>query len=59
MNPVINRASTPVREHDAIWKQKVFGLGWTTQAPESAAEWLEISRKSKGVRIFVKSCLEF
>ena len=27
MNPVINRASTPVRERDAIWKRKVFGLG--------------------------------
>ena len=30
MNPVINRASTQVREHDVIWKWKVFGLGWIT-----------------------------
>lgn len=45
MNPVINRASTPVREHDAIWKQKVFGLGWTTA---STRESCRVARNQQG-----------
>ena len=45
MNPVINGASTLVREHDAIWKQKVFGLGWATA---STRECCRVARDQWG-----------